>query len=231
MTLAGNHVHGDFRLWAKRAAGQERRYRWSKAGKHVSAVVRECESGIEPLCKIVRRRGSSEETILLLEALCARVPCGHRFARYRDGPAWPQGIWSCHACNSLGLETAEHVLECPANDIFRADAVERLVNSTLPTTPDIFQAVPLKPPLLPWVQHVRQAFALAGQVDTTPETRDYGFSEWGSWDPRDTADGSLGSGWDGPWHGQFMLCTPTSARTQQALQKAADAVRSHWPTR
>jgi hypothetical protein len=167
--------------------------------------------------------------ILLLEALCSRVPCGHRFARTRDSPAWPAGIWSCHACNNPGLETAGHILLCPATDGVRRDAVRALLTELVPT-----QIVGCESPeedvlSASWVNDIRVTFSLTRQVDTTPGVRDHRFREWCSRDRRDRQ--GCESGWAGSWAGQFMLITPTSMRAPAALRKATSDVTTHRPTR
>jgi hypothetical protein len=231
VALNGDHVHGDFKKWAKREAAALRRMTWKGAEGHVSTVIRECPEGIQPLCAIVRKRGDNEETLLLLEALCSRVPCGHRFGRTRDGPTWPNGIWSCHACNAQGTETTDHILLCPATDGLRRTAVEALLHDTLPGHTVRARSAPSTSPRELWVRDLRLTLALTRQVDTTPATRDRLFTEWCPRGPCDARTGAPCARRDSSWSGQFMLATPPVEQAARALQRALAATAAHRPTR
>ena len=226
-TLNGDHVHGDFRRWAQRTAAQCRRRHWAETEGHVSEVIRDCEEGIAPLCAIVRKRGDAEQTLLLMEALCSRVPCGHRFSLFRNGPSWPDEIWSCQACGAPGLETTTHILSCPATDFIRSTATSEMISALLPGPESKFvleHTGTHQRRTTPHLSAIRTALSLTRQLDTTAATREDGFLQWCSWDPEDWARGADGSGWNLDWDGQFILITPEGQHWRGAARKARKAI-------
>ena len=226
-TLNGDHVHGDFRRWAQRTAAQCRRGHWSETKGHGSEVVRDCEGGIAPLCAIVRKRGDAEQTLLLMEALCSRVPCGHRFQLFRNGPSWPDEIWSCQACGASGPETATHILSCPSTDFIRSAATSEMISALLPGPGSRYVPEHIRTQercTTPHVSAIRKALSLTRQLDTTAATREVDFLQWCSWDPKDWAQGADGSGWNLDWDGQFILITPEGQHWRGAARKARKAI-------
>ena len=213
ITINRDHVHGDFRLWAKREAAKARKAEWARAAGHVSRVIRECPGGIDPLCEIVRKRGDAEEVLLLLEALCSRLPCGHRFSRTRDGPMWPIGAWDCPACEAPGLETPSHILSCPSTDCLRSAALHKILRAVVPGDREATlggRALPSPEasadPL--WVHRLTDTFGVK----------------------RERSD-VQGTGAGGGWQARFLLVVPVRGRASAVLRKAHRAAKAHRPTR
>lgn len=125
--IDGLHVHGDFRAWAGRSEGSQRRARWAASkGTRCARVATECPNGIAPLAALVRSRGDAEQNVLLLAALTSRLPCGFRFSRSRPPPLWSPEWWECPACDSSEAENESHILKCPATEFIWDDVLDRL---------------------------------------------------------------------------------------------------------
>ena len=205
--------------------------------------MRSNPDGAAALCRLVRRRGHAEETLLLLEALCQRVPCGHRLSRTREGPNWPQELWECPSCGADGQETTEHILLCEATEEVRRSAVEIAIreaglprdNTELHENPTRFAqqsststehgpvrhnspAVRLPPH---WTTLMWRELSLNTQIGTSAANRDPHFAHWHSWDTEDHLNGAEGTGWSSPWRGKFVLVTPQREHIESALRRAA----------
>jgi hypothetical protein len=230
--IDGDYVHGDLRRWAQRAAAHRRMLSWSRAEGHVSTVVRGNFGAVQALCKLVRSRGDAEQTLMLLEALCLRVP---RHALSRDHSAWPEEMWACMQCDEVGHEAAEHILKCPATEWVRRQRVLEAIHETLPgvqaTTAMLDSGVNARRPGEGWQCTLRTALGLTWQVGAPPSDRDAGFAKWSSWEPTDVSLGASGTGWESSWRGRFMLVHTPKRYARATLRRAAKAVEAVRPTR
>ena len=234
VSIDGDYVHGDLRRWAQRAAARRRLLSWSKADGHVSRAIQGNLGAVQPLCELVRARGDAQQTLLLLEALCSRVPCGHRHARSRDHAAWPDEVWECVQCDEAGVETAEHILRCPATELVRRQQVLDAIRESVPAVRGVELVSGVRTGAScdgSWAAALRTALGLTWQVGTSSETRDVGFMKWSSWCPQDLRVGASGTGWELPWRGRFMLVHTPKRYARAAARRAVRATKSARPTR
>ena len=127
-----SHIPGDVRRAMTRWCRNEVMSRWIRL-PHQGRVVRSNPTGVEALCKLVRRRQSSADLMFALLALCEWLPCGRFYARQRKIGAAVNGQWSCAACPEPGNETSRHCIMCPAWMTTRAQAADDVCSLLLGT--------------------------------------------------------------------------------------------------
>jgi len=73
--------------------------------------------------------------MMLFEALCLNVRCGHRLALKQRNPLIPDDVWECSMCGAKGKETTEHIQFCQATDALRASSIRQIEMELVPKRP------------------------------------------------------------------------------------------------